>query len=212
MRRGGGVGRADVGQKEKLFHFWFHTSFIEGSKLVLAKEELDGGPAKDKKNAKFPRDFRVEVDFAAVPSATCCHIHPPGSGVTGAVIARYDGTDDTNRVLRVESSVGRSIESVREIRRGSVGVGAAATGGADGEEEEPVVAVAQAIYDYSADEDSHLSIRRNDVINVTRRDQSGWWRGECQGHVGWFPHRYVVVLSEVNVEQKPSASEDIAMA
>lgn len=46
----------------KIFHFWMHTSMLEGKSLKLGKFDLDG-PHKDKKNKKFPADFGLELFF-----------------------------------------------------------------------------------------------------------------------------------------------------
>eukprot|EP00051_Salpingoeca_urceolata_P021052 m.323344 g.323344 ORF g.323344 m.323344 type:complete len:356 (+) comp19725_c2_seq6:632-1699(+) len=48
--------------KEKMFHVWFNTFFIEGSKFVAQKPEVDKAH-KDKKHKVFPADFRVEIMF-----------------------------------------------------------------------------------------------------------------------------------------------------
>lgn len=49
--------------KEKMFHLWFNTFFIEDSmRLVVPKNQLDKAN-KDKKHKLFPRDFAVEIIF-----------------------------------------------------------------------------------------------------------------------------------------------------
>jgi hypothetical protein len=48
---------------DKMFSFWFNTSFIDTSlPLILSKKELDGA-VKDKKEAHFPKNFECEVNF-----------------------------------------------------------------------------------------------------------------------------------------------------
>jgi hypothetical protein len=44
---------------------------------------------------------------------------------------------------------------------------------------------------YTATEECYLSFEREDFIRVTQRDASGWWEGELDGVVGWFPSNYV---------------------
>eukprot|EP01041_Mallomonas_annulata_P005660 gene5660-11421_t len=46
-----------------IFQFWLHTYFIQSSKLILNKNELDKC-VKDKHHTRFPKDFNVEVEFA----------------------------------------------------------------------------------------------------------------------------------------------------
>uniref|UniRef100_A0A7R9UGF2 Phosphatidylinositol-3,4,5-trisphosphate 3-phosphatase n=1 Tax=Pinguiococcus pyrenoidosus TaxID=172671 RepID=A0A7R9UGF2_9STRA len=51
-----------IGNVEKLFQCWFHTSFVEGNQLYLTKGELDKA-CRDKHHKKFPRDFALEIRF-----------------------------------------------------------------------------------------------------------------------------------------------------
>ncbi len=46
---------------------------------------------------------------------------------------------------------------------------------------------------YVGAEAGELSIDVGDVIRVTRKDDSGWWEGECRGRVGWFPSNFCQV-------------------
>lgn len=46
---------------------------------------------------------------------------------------------------------------------------------------------------YVGTEEGELSIDVGDVIKVTRKDDSGWWEGECRGRVGWFPSNFCQV-------------------
>jgi len=56
-------------KKEKMFHFWFNTNMIDDNKFVLAKVELDGKAAKDKKHEKYPETLMIEVTFVGDPSS-----------------------------------------------------------------------------------------------------------------------------------------------
>jgi len=51
----------------------------------------------------------------------------------------------------------------------------------------------KAMYDYTADEASELSISPGDIIVVTHVDESGWWGGELKGKSGQFPRNYVEI-------------------
>lgn len=54
--------------KEKMFHLWFNTFFVEESmSLVIPKSQLDKAN-KDKKHKLFPADFKLEIIFEK-PSA-----------------------------------------------------------------------------------------------------------------------------------------------
>ncbi|XP_034043566.1 proto-oncogene vav-like isoform X2 [Thalassophryne amazonica] len=52
--------------------------------------------------------------------------------------------------------------------------------------------VARARYDFSARDRSELSLREGDTIKIlSKKGQSGWWKGEVYGRVGLFPANYV---------------------
>ncbi|XP_037113084.1 proto-oncogene vav-like isoform X2 [Syngnathus acus] len=52
--------------------------------------------------------------------------------------------------------------------------------------------IARARYDFSARDRSELSLREGDTIRIlSRKGQSGWWKGEVYGKVGFFPANYV---------------------
>ena len=47
------------------------------------------------------------------------------------------------------------------------------------------------LFGYDATADIELDMKEGDVITVLREDDSGWWQGEIDGKVGWFPFNYV---------------------
>lgn len=55
-----------------------------------------------------------------------------------------------------------------------------------------IVGVARARYDFSARDMRELSLLEGDIVNIyTKSGANGWWRGEVNGRVGWFPSTYV---------------------
>ena len=72
------------------------------------------------------------------------------------------------------------------------GDGAMDGGGAPVEDKEPVQARVRALYDYTAEEESDLSFKAGDIINVAGKDPDGWWLGEKDGVEGLIPSNYVV--------------------
>ncbi|XP_072320037.1 proto-oncogene vav-like [Eucyclogobius newberryi] len=53
-------------------------------------------------------------------------------------------------------------------------------------------AVARARYDYSARDRTELSLREGDTIKIlSKKGNSGWWKGEVYGRIGLFPPNYV---------------------
>lgn len=52
-------------------------------------------------------------------------------------------------------------------------------------------------YNYSSQQSDELSLTKGASINVLEKSDDGWWKGELNGVIGWFPSNYVV-------EQTPS--------
>ena len=66
----------------------------------------------------------------------------------------------------------------------------------------------KALYDYQSQDDSSLSFRRGDVIEVLTRLETGWWDGLLGEERGWFPSNYVAVISDEEADAAFSAAED----
>ncbi|XP_018533465.1 guanine nucleotide exchange factor VAV3 isoform X2 [Lates calcarifer] len=54
-----------------------------------------------------------------------------------------------------------------------------------------VVGVAVARYDFCSRDTRELSLLQGDIIKIYTKMSSGWWKGEVNGRVGWFPSTYV---------------------
>ncbi|XP_068096145.1 guanine nucleotide exchange factor VAV3 isoform X2 [Hyperolius riggenbachi] len=55
-----------------------------------------------------------------------------------------------------------------------------------------VLGIAIARYDFCARDMRELSLFKGDVVKIyTKAGTNGWWRGESNGKVGWFPSTYV---------------------
>ena len=61
-----------------------------------------------------------------------------------------------------------------------------------------MVSHCEAKFDFYGQDDSQLSFKKGDIIQVISRLDSGWWDGICNGQRGWFPSNYV---SETYVEE-----------
>ena len=70
----------------------------------------------------------------------------------------------------------------------------------------------RALYNYDADDQTSLSFRAGDVIQVITQLESGWWDGIINGVRGWFPSNYCVVVSDPfdhgNGEHSATLTED----
>ncbi|XP_071387484.1 guanine nucleotide exchange factor VAV3b [Centroberyx affinis] len=54
-----------------------------------------------------------------------------------------------------------------------------------------VVGIAVARYDFSSRDTRELSLLEGDTVKIYTKMANGWWRGEVNGRVGWFPSTYV---------------------
>ena len=70
----------------------------------------------------------------------------------------------------------------------------------------------RALFDYQTDNDSSLSFRRDDIIEVLTRLESGWWDGLLGQERGWFPSNYVTVISDQEADAALAAAEAVAAA
>ncbi|XP_045908829.1 guanine nucleotide exchange factor VAV3-like isoform X2 [Micropterus dolomieu] len=54
-----------------------------------------------------------------------------------------------------------------------------------------VVGIAVARYDFCSRDTRELSLLQGDIITIYSKMSNGWWKGEIDGRVGWFPSTYV---------------------
>ncbi|XP_073705054.1 guanine nucleotide exchange factor VAV3b [Garra rufa] len=54
-----------------------------------------------------------------------------------------------------------------------------------------VLGIALARYDFSSRDTRELSLQVGDLVKIYIKCTNGWWKGEVNGQVGWFPSTYV---------------------
>ncbi|KAL9049133.1 MAG: hypothetical protein Q9162_007374 [Coniocarpon cinnabarinum] len=65
----------------------------------------------------------------------------------------------------------------------------------------PTGTYVRALYDYEADDQTSLSFRQGDIIQVLTQLESGWWDGVIRGHRGWFPSNYCESVDSAEAEK-----------
>lgn len=55
-----------------------------------------------------------------------------------------------------------------------------------------------AVHDYTSEEESSLSFKKGDIIEVVSKLDSGWWDGSLNGEHGWFPSNYVINYEHID--------------
>ena len=53
----------------------------------------------------------------------------------------------------------------------------------------------RALYDFEADDQTSISFKQGDIIQVITQLASGWWDGMLKGVRGWFPSNYCAVVT-----------------
>lgn len=79
--------------------------------------------------------------------------------------------------------------------------------------EEPSLAImVKANYNFVAESETEMSLKKGDLIKVTKKIDEGWWVGTCNGKSGMFPSNYVSLLEEAKLEksQANKAAEKLA--
>ena len=58
-----------------------------------------------------------------------------------------------------------------------------------------------AIFDYDARTKDDLTIRRSDLLEITKKDDPAWWRAKNEhGNEGWIPSNYVAKRDSLESE------------
>uniref|UniRef100_A0A452U148 Rac/Cdc42 guanine nucleotide exchange factor 6 n=1 Tax=Ursus maritimus TaxID=29073 RepID=A0A452U148_URSMA len=60
--------------------------------------------------------------------------------------------------------------------------------------------VVKARFNFKQTNEDELSVRKGDIIYVTRVEEGGWWEGTLNGRTGWFPSNYV---REIKSSERP---------
>jgi len=47
------------------------------------------------------------------------------------------------------------------------------------------------LYNYEAEQPTDLTLVGGQIVNILEKDESGWWKGECNGKIGLFPSNFV---------------------
>ncbi|KAK2849957.1 hypothetical protein Q7C36_008740 [Tachysurus vachellii] len=63
----------------------------------------------------------------------------------------------------------------------------------------------KALYDFSSEKRDELNIKEGDLLDILRKDNSGWWYGELNGKRGHFPYNYVKELPVLKMAKSSDA-------
>ncbi|XP_060800570.1 cytoplasmic protein NCK1 [Amyelois transitella] len=90
-----------------------------------------------------------------------------------------------------KGSGSKTLPSSSSPVRGAGGAGGAESPGA-ARRPEPADALGTAVvkYNYQAQQPDELALTKGTRILILEKSNDGWWRGQYQGHTGWFPSNY----------------------
>ena len=62
-------------------------------------------------------------------------------------------------------------------------------------------------YEFGGSTDIELQFKKGSIVTVVEKADNGWWKGICEGQVGWFPESYVrPAPTETNTESNHTSS------
>ncbi|KAM5536010.1 hypothetical protein V8D89_010268 [Ganoderma adspersum] len=69
------------------------------------------------------------------------------------------------------------------------------------------------LYDYDAEDSDQLSFRRNDILDVVKKEDTGWWAAiRLDDHrVGWIPSAFVEPISDALADKLRGVGGDVAI-
>ena len=57
---------------------------------------------------------------------------------------------------------------------------------------------AKALYDYDATQDDELTFKEDEIIDIVRKNEDGWWEGVIGDRHGLFPGNYAEEILDSN--------------
>lgn len=73
-----------------------------------------------------------------------------------------------------------------------------------------IISTAIIKYNYKSQQHDELSLTKGSKISVLEKSDDGWWKGNLEGNIGWFPSNYVVeqVTNHSHGERNTNSNTD----
>lgn len=52
------------------------------------------------------------------------------------------------------------------------------------------------LYDFESSDPDHLPFHRNEILEIVKKEESGWWAALRDDRVGWVPKAFVTELTD----------------
>lgn len=75
-------------------------------------------------------------------------------------------------------------------------------------EEKMTAFLVKANYNFIAEAENELSIKKGDIIKVTKKIDEGWWVGSLNDKTGMFPSNYVSAIENDEISENGKASRN----
>lgn len=62
--------------------------------------------------------------------------------------------------------------------------------------------IATVKYNYKSQQPDELSLSKGNKISVLEKSDDGWWKGELDGKIGWFPSNYVIEQTQNDLDSQ----------
>lgn len=64
-------------------------------------------------------------------------------------------------------------------------------------------------YDFTSSDADHLSFRKNEILEIVKKEQSGWWAALRDDRIGWVPSAFVIELTDEAAENLRNVREEL---
>ena len=64
-------------------------------------------------------------------------------------------------------------------------------------------------YEFGGSTDIELQFKKGSTVTVIEKADNGWWKGICEGQVGWFPESYVRPVPKETKKPHPPQEEAV---
>ncbi|KAF9469694.1 ras guanine nucleotide exchange factor domain-containing protein [Collybia nuda] len=67
------------------------------------------------------------------------------------------------------------------------------------------------MYDFRSDDPDHLSFRKNEILDIVKQEETGWWAAmrKDQDKVGWIPRAFVQTITDTMAEKLWNTVEEL---
>lgn len=68
------------------------------------------------------------------------------------------------------------------------------------------------LYDYSSSDADHLSFKQNEILEIVKKEETGWWAALRGDTIGWVPCAFLVPLTDSMADKLRNTPEDMRIA